>query len=98
MSKFLSVQLRTGQVRTHQVRAVEVRAGRVRAGPVRTDQVRTGQVRTSQVRTGQVMTGPKIFLELKLFRTLHFIGLKMHLRMEFDSGVGPTCLFDSQSD
>ena len=29
--------------------------------------------------------GPKFFLDLNLF------GLKIHLRMEFGSGVGPTC-------
>ena len=33
------------------------------------------------------------FLQLELVWTQHFFGPKMHLRMEFDSGVAPTCLF-----
>ena len=49
-----------------------------RSCQVRIGQVRIGQVRTGQVRTGQVWTGQE---------------LNMHLRMEFDSGVGLTCLY-----
>ena len=35
---------------------------------------------------------PKFVLDPKNFWTEKFLGSKIHLRMEFDSGVGPTCL------
>ena len=46
--------------------------------------------------------GPNIFLNPKfvgplIFLTQHFFGHQMPLRMEFDSGVVPTCFFVSLS-
>ena len=55
-----------------------VRCLDVSEGQVRTSLVRIGKVRTGQVRTGQVRTGQ--------VRTG-----QMHLRLEFDSSVGPIC-------
>ena len=54
-------------------------------GPFRIGLLRTGLVRTSQVGTVQHFFGPEIFW------TQHVFGPKMLLRMEFDSGVDPTC-------
>ena len=68
-------QVKCGQVKSEW----QVRNGQVRTGQVRTGQVRTGQVRTDQVRTGEV--------RIYQFSTGHV----MHLRLEFDSSVGPTC-------
>ena len=53
-------------------------------------QDRASQDRLSYNRT-QNFFGIITFLELTLFSTLNSFGLNMHLRMEFDSGVGPTC-------
>ena len=51
-------------------------------------------VRYQDVSEGQVRTpnffGPKFFLHLRLVGL--FFGPEIHLRMEFDSSVGPTCL------
>ena len=44
--------------------------------------------------SGQVESGqPKFFFGIKTFLDPILFGLKMHLRIEFDSGVGPTCSF-----
>ena len=51
-------------------------------GPLRTGLLRTGLVGTSQVGTVQLSNGQ--------VRTCQ---VKMHLRMEFDSGVSPTCSY-----
>ena len=37
----------------------------------------------------------KFFRDLTLFLTQNFFGPKIHLKMECDSGVGPTC-FDKK--
>ena len=63
-----------------QDRSGQDRSGQERSSRDRTSQVRRDQVKTGEVRTGRVRTG-------KVRK-----GLKMHLKMEFDSGVGPTCL------
>ena len=73
-------------VRCRDVFEGQVSTSQVRIGKVRIGQVRTGQVRTGQDRTGVVNTGQVIFIS-NLNRQP-----KIHLRMEFDSGVGPTCL------
>ena len=40
----------------------------------------------------EIFLRTKIFWDLTLFLTQNLLWPKMHLRMEFDSGVGPTCL------
>ena len=62
------------------VRCLDVYEGQVRTSQVRIREVRTGQVRTGQVKTVQVKEGQ--------------IKLEMHLRLEFDSSVGPTWFAD----
>ena len=51
-----------------------------------TGQVKFGLVKSD--RSSQKNFGPKIVWAQNLF------GTKMHLRMEFDTGVGPTCYLE----
>ena len=67
-----------------------IKSGQVKSSWDRSNQVMTGQVKFGLVksdRSSQKIFGHKIFWAQNLF------GPKMHLRMEFDSGVGPTCFF-----
>ena len=71
-----------GQVMTGQAMTVQVMTGQVMTGQVMTSQVRTGLVRA--VKSGQDSHD-------RSSQDHHFFRPKMQLRMEFDSGVGPTC-------
>ena len=58
----------------------------------------SGQVKSSWDRSNQVLTGQVKFGLVKsdrstIFCTQNLFGPKMHMRMEFDSGVGPTFFF-----
>ena len=58
--------------------------------------IKSGQAKSSWDRSNQVMTGQVKFGLVKsdmstIFCTQNLFGSKIHLRMEFDSGVGPTC-------
>ena len=52
-------------------------------------QTMSGQVKSVQVKSGQVKSG--LFKSRK--GKTGQVKLEMHLRLEFDSCVGPTCLF-----
>ena len=59
--------------------------GQAKSGRAESEQTMSGQVQTGQVGTGHVRTGPVKTCRLQT-------KVNMHLRMEFDSGVGPTCV------
>merc|ERR1711954_419080 len=65
----------------------------IQSGQVKSGQVMSGQVMSGQVKSGQVQNffGTNILLDPTIFCSQNLFGPKMHLRMEFDSGVGPTC-------
>ena len=53
-----------------------------------------GQVKFRQVKSGLFQSDRSSwnYLGPKFFLAKNFLDPKMHLRMKFDSGVGPTCL------
>ena len=106
-SQVETVQVRVGQVRTchigtGQVKLVEVYSSQnwsslVKTGQVILDQVKLSQDRSSQVGIGSVrqvkleMCCAQNILHPKFVWTQNLYGPEMHVRMEFDSAVGPTC-------
>ena len=58
---------------------------------IKSGQVRSCWDRSNQVLTGQVKLGLVKSDRSTIICTQNLFGPKMHLRMEFDSGVGPTC-------
>ena len=86
----------TGQVKSGKVKSGQVKSGQVKSEHVKSVNVKSGQVKLRQVKSGQVKSSQD-WSELTFFGPNNFcienlFGPKMHLRMEFDSGVGPTCI------
>ena len=87
-------QDRSSEDRSSQERSSQERSSQDRSSQDKSSQDKSSQDRSSQDCLGYDRTqrffGIKTFLDPTLFWTLNLFGLKMHLRMEFDSGVGPT--------
>ena len=79
-----------GQLRSGQVKSGQVESGQVKSGLVESGQVKSGQIKLGQVQNFFVT---RFFLDPTIFFSQNLFGPKMHLRMEIDSGVGPTCCY-----
>ena len=75
----------TGTLGTGQLR--RVKGGRDRSSQDRSSRDRSSQGRSSQERSSQDMSSQILNIKFGYLLT------KIHLRLEFDSGVGPTCQY-----
>ena len=82
---------------THPNGASQVKSGLVKSGQDRSSKfgsnIKSGQVKSSWDRSNQVKFGLVKSDRSTISFTQNLFGPKMHLRMQFDSVVGPTCFY-----
>ena len=70
-----------------EVKSGQVKSGQVKSGQVKSEHVNSGQAKSGEVKSAQVKSG---LFQLRNVKTGQ-VKLEMHLRLKFDSRVGPTC-------